>query len=585
MKDAIGVWSRILGRSYSSVATRAFEHEEDNFVRNAQKNQKRNRDNNHLRKKYKSYFSIALVGLMFVFGGLFVLVANPYDVIFNWKITFSEGGEIFEIWRKPPVDLYLRVFLFNVTNREAFLSGKEKLKVQEVGPYVYREMMSHENITFNENGTVSAVPTHPLVWMPELSVGDHETDQLILPHIALLSIADVVSDKSYFTKLGLNLLIRQTDTHPLVQMSPKEFMFGYPSTLMTLGNKFLPGWINFEKLGLIDRMYNFEGDYETVYTGEEDSSLSGLLDTYNGSPQMPEWKGRCGYVRGASDGMKFQSHIKDNDTLLFFRKSMCRPQYLIKENETFASGLIGNVYRFPKNGMDNGKYDSENSCYCRDNKCLRSGLLDVRECYYGFPIALSYPHFLDSDQSIIDEVDGYVPDRQKHETYFVIQPKSGLPLDLAVRFQINMALGKIGSIAHVSRFDNMVLPLLWTEIRLYSLPDSMAMRFKMYLNVFPVMTTSIMWALFALGITFVLVAVVRYARRNGHRASTSKSFNWADDDVETERMDSKLTAYKKETMTNKELEVYFNSLVAPLNQELEQLNYEPFQDKSISGNH
>lgn len=54
------------------------------------------------------------------------------------KIILSDGGEIFEIWREPPVELYLRVYLFNVTNREAFLEGREKIRLQEVGPYVYR---------------------------------------------------------------------------------------------------------------------------------------------------------------------------------------------------------------------------------------------------------------------------------------------------------------------------------------------------------------------------------------------------------------------------------------------------------------
>lgn len=41
---------------------------------------------------------------------------------------------------------------------------------------------------------------------------------------------------------------------------------------------------------------------------------------------------------------------------------------------------------------------------------------------------------------------------------------SGLPVDLAVRYQINMALGSIKTIANAERFNEMVLPLLWTEI-------------------------------------------------------------------------------------------------------------------------
>lgn len=54
------------------------------------------------------------------------------------KLRFSEGSEGFELWRQPPVDVFLKVYLYNITNKEKFLAGEEKLKVQEVGPYVYR---------------------------------------------------------------------------------------------------------------------------------------------------------------------------------------------------------------------------------------------------------------------------------------------------------------------------------------------------------------------------------------------------------------------------------------------------------------
>lgn len=54
------------------------------------------------------------------------------------KTTLSEGGEGFELWANPPVDVYLKVYLYNITNKEEFMAGKEKLRVQQVGPYVYR---------------------------------------------------------------------------------------------------------------------------------------------------------------------------------------------------------------------------------------------------------------------------------------------------------------------------------------------------------------------------------------------------------------------------------------------------------------
>ena len=54
--------------------------------------------------------------------------------------------------------------------------------------------------------------------------------------------------------MGINLLASQTKSEGLVAMTAREFMFGYQSTLVTLGNKFMPKWIKFDKLGLIDRV-------------------------------------------------------------------------------------------------------------------------------------------------------------------------------------------------------------------------------------------------------------------------------------------------------------------------------------------
>ncbi|GBP57040.1 Scavenger receptor class B member 1 [Eumeta japonica] len=141
----------------------------------------------------------------------------------------------------------------------------------------------------------------------------------------LRSIANVVAKQSFMTRFALNNLITLTGSQPLAKMTAKEFMMGYKSQLLTLGNQFMPGWIYFDKLGLIDRMYDFEGDYETVYTGEDDLSLSGLIDTYRGSQDLPQWKGRhCSNVQYASDGTKFKGGVTRNDSLLFFRKSLCR---------------------------------------------------------------------------------------------------------------------------------------------------------------------------------------------------------------------------------------------------------------------
>ncbi|KAG6454604.1 hypothetical protein O3G_MSEX008760 [Manduca sexta] len=461
------------------------------------------------KKKGSSLFILLMLGFFSLAAGCFILFLRPYDFFFNQKAVFQDQGEIFEMWRKPEVELYTKVYLFNITNAEAYMAGTEDIiKVKEVGPYVYREALEHKIVNFNENGTLSAIPFHPLTWVEELSEGNKEDDMLFLPNIALLSIANVVSTKDFMTRFGLNNLITVTNSQPLARMTAREFMMGYQSPLMTLGNTFLPGWIYFDKLGLIDRMYDFNGDFETVFTGETDVTISGLIDTYRGSTDLPQWEGKhCSNVQYASDGTKFKSGVGKNESILFYRKSLCRAAPLIPVEEGVRSGIRGYKYIFPEHMLDNGKYLEDNKCFCRKGRCLPDGLIDVTDCYYGFPIALSYPHFYQGDQVLFSKVQGLHPIKEQHETRFWIQPESGLPLDVSSKFQINMALGDITNINNAERFANMYLPMLWFDIRMYTLPPSLEQRFKLYLNVLPIVEQVAMYLLFVTGACLIFLTV------------------------------------------------------------------------------
>ncbi|XP_052866571.1 scavenger receptor class B member 1 [Anopheles cruzii] len=457
-------------------------------------------------------FMLMAAGFMFIICGTVLHILDPYLLIFKWKLKFQEGSEIFNLWRTPPVDLYIKIYLFNVTNAEDFLAGRaEKMQIEEVGPYVYRELMSHDELVFNDNGTVSTKPHHPLIFQKSLSGNLREDDVFMMPNIALLSIAHVASKKPYFLRWPINMLVRQTEVQPLERQTAREFMYGYPTTLTTLGNTFLPHWISFDKVGLIDRMYDFDDDFETFYTGESSAGMSGLYDTYLGSPDLAQWDGKhCSNIRNASDGTKFKSFIEPTDQLLFFRKSMCRPQRLIQNGTDYeVDGLKATRFVFERNALDNGEYDPRNKCYCRKGHCLPRGLIDVTSCYYGFPIALSYPHFLDADPKVLAHVNGSRPDPVAHQSHFMINPVSGLPLQLSVKFQINMVLDDLSGITHCERFSNLVVPALWFEITMPGLPKTLLSRFIFYLKILPVGDLVVKHGLLAFGGILLLVAITK----------------------------------------------------------------------------
>ena len=68
----------------------------------------------------------------------------------NKSLVISPTSDLFTLWQKPPVQPQLRIYMFNITNSDRWLSGDdEKLNVEEIGPYVYQEIWSKKNITFH----------------------------------------------------------------------------------------------------------------------------------------------------------------------------------------------------------------------------------------------------------------------------------------------------------------------------------------------------------------------------------------------------------------------------------------------------
>lgn len=53
------------------------------------------------------------------------------------QMKMSPNSLLFKLFQHPPIEVTLGIYVFNVTNPEQFLAGKEKLKLEEVGPYVY----------------------------------------------------------------------------------------------------------------------------------------------------------------------------------------------------------------------------------------------------------------------------------------------------------------------------------------------------------------------------------------------------------------------------------------------------------------
>lgn len=88
-----------------------------------------------------------------------------------------------------------------------------------------------------------------------------------------------------------------------------------------------------------------------------------------------------------------------------------------------------------------------------------------------------------------------------------------MPLKLSARFQINMAMSDVNSMAHVEKFSHLTIPMLWFEIGMEQLPERLQTRFSLYLNILPVVETVGLYGSLVLGAILSIFAVSRVALR------------------------------------------------------------------------
>lgn len=106
-----------------------------------------------------------------------------------WQIAKREfvlepGTEVYKNWIEPPIDTYLELYLWNWTNADAYLT--EKPHLEQLGPYTFREVHERVNLKWNDNDTLTFQQRRIWYHVPELSVGDYETDRVITINPVLL---------------------------------------------------------------------------------------------------------------------------------------------------------------------------------------------------------------------------------------------------------------------------------------------------------------------------------------------------------------------------------------------------------------
>ncbi|XP_050501599.1 scavenger receptor class B member 1 isoform X2 [Diabrotica virgifera virgifera] len=466
-------------------------------------------------------YSLIIISAVLTVFGLVQILFPPFDLLLDLRIRMTPGLPAYEWWVVPPKDAIVKIYLFNVTNSERFLNKTDnKLKLEEVGPIVFREILVHKNIVFNDNGTLSYTSNRTLQYAPEINPVNLLNKTIVMPNLAVFFIASYLYDASFFIRVGLNMMMRSLKSELFKTDSVHNFLWNTTDPILDTSQKIAPFFVPSKNVGILHRIYENYEDNVTVYIGptfpHEDFFR---IDKYDGSKFLPGLR-ECEIVKGAFDDLMYNQKLTKNMTLRFYRKELCRVANLKYARDIEKYSLNGYRYEMEPHFYDR-IYPATEDCY-HGTPSLPNGLTDVSACNYGVSLAASHPHFLYGDNVLRESVEGLKPDKEKHTSFTEVEPITGVPIIAAARSQCNLVIKNMkGFSERLNQFSNLIIPLAWIEVVQESLP--LKVQWLVYIQVVILPTFqkilvifTFLCALLALGI---FLSRRRHQTKQAHSAS------------------------------------------------------------------
>ncbi|XP_078050258.1 scavenger receptor class B member 1 [Augochlora pura] len=396
------------------------------------------------------------------------------------NLELRNGTSAYLLWQQPPVGLLLSVYVFNYTNLKEFESGNAtKLRVQEVGPFVYRESLSRVNPQIHENGTITYQERRTFEWVS----GESDDQTVIVPNVLLVSMLAFSRNLPYLMQLFLTMLLSGLRSKLFLKLPVGEFLWGYEDELFSTIKPYSSLKVNlpFEKFGLLAFRNGVNEDRITMRTGVDDLEHIGLIERVNGVQDRKVWEDeQCDRVFG-TDGSMFPPHWIEqpyNTTLQVYAKDVCRRIPFEFDRRDNAQGIPTYRFKLPSNVFTTTS--DENTCFCQkdpDNRdsrrCPPAGTFNVSTCRAGTPLLVSFPHFYAADESLFEEIDGLSPKREHRESYIDLHQRLGITLATRMKLQLNMEVRKAVGLPFADRLkDGTILPVIWTDTKVEEFPES-----------------------------------------------------------------------------------------------------------------
>ena len=467
---------------------------------------------------------VVSLGLVLTVGIVLVAIKDvAFDAVIDDNFVLTPNSQLYENWRILPTPIITSIYFFNVTNPKEVLNGA-KPKLVEVGPYVFQQMHEKVKMVWNDhNHTVTYQQIR--TWKFDEEKTDKKltmSDNIVTLNAAAATVNAIAKNLPGFLKLLLVADLAAVHEKLFITKNVSQLLFdGYEDPILTqsthLPDKLVP--MKMDKFGYFYPRNGsdwYDGVWN-IYTGVDDVTKMDKVYSWNYTHNLPYFPGACSEVRGAGD---FFSPGQDKTFVELFSNDLCRPLKLDFVNEDKRHAINGNVYKMSDKYFANGTVNPENKCFNPHNE-VPSGVFNVSTCRFGAPVFMSQPHFFQADPYYLNGVapGSLKPEEKKHETEFFVEPKSGLPVEVAARFQVNFLIEPVSMIPMFESLRKTFFPTVWFETKIL-LPPSMNAEVWLVANLSNMLLV-IGWLLIGLAVGGAAVVVTCFVTQRADRCRSS----------------------------------------------------------------
>ncbi|KAH8403141.1 hypothetical protein KR222_005831 [Zaprionus bogoriensis] len=424
---------------------------------------------------------LATLGLIYVTN-----VERIQQSILHWLMVLAPNSMMTNMWQFPTVGMTASIYIFNWTNAEEFDNPDVKPRFQELGPYTFHEKQKKLNLTWHEENSTVSYLRQSRFYFDAAASGGKLTDVVVTPNTVSVGILHKAQSWSPMLRSLVHMAIKLYNNDATFVRTVDDWLFtGFESPLIKI-SKMIPTsmipeiYFPFERVG-----YGYPRNSSTdiyghhnVYTGKQDFSKLGQIARWrytNVSIQSSHCK-----LRG-STGEFHPIPLQKGKPITYFLPDICRELQVDYSETTIFEGIEAYVYRGSKRNMANGTENPDNKCFCLENcEDVPSGVMNISSCWFDVPIFASYPHFYNADPSYVEGIEGIKPDKDKHEMVIILEPKTGMLLDIKGTLMISFLVEpRPGSIFRNARRN--FLPLAWVDYKLRISPELL-----LYLKMVPI---------------------------------------------------------------------------------------------------